>query len=47
MFINDLNKDIKKNLYEACARNTNPRAKPKSSDSKSGMIYKRAFADFL
>ena len=29
MFINDVNKDIKKNPYEACARNMNPRAKPK------------------
>ena len=38
MFIDDLTKDIEQNIHQVCARNTNPRAKPKSSDSKSDSL---------
>ena len=47
MFVDDLTKDLKKNLYSSCAQNTNPRAKRNSSDSKSDFICKRVFTDFL
>ena len=43
MKIDDLTKDLKWNLYQACVQNTNPHPKPKSSDSKSDLIYKRVF----
>ena len=46
-FIDDLNKYLVKDISDTCARNTNPRAKPKSSDTKSNLIYKCVFADFL
>ena len=46
MFIDDLTKDIK-NIFEACAQNTNPRAKPKSLDSRSDLIYQPTFTNFL
>ena len=47
MFLDGLTKDIKLNIHEAGAWNTNPRAKPKSTDLQPGLIYKRVFADFL
>ena len=43
----DLTKAHQQNLYSACVRNTNSHAKPKSSDSKSDLIYKRVFTDLL
>ena len=43
----DLTKDLKQNLYQACAGNTNLCVKPKSWASKSDLIYKRVFADFF
>ena len=46
-FIDDLTNMFVKDIREACARNTNPRAKPKSSDTKSDLIFKRVFADYL
>ena len=38
---------LAKDIRNACARNTNPRAKPKASDTKSDLIYKRVFGYFL
>ena len=46
-FIQKLDKLLAKEIRNACARNTNPREKPKASDTKSDLIYKRVFADFL
>ena len=46
-FIRELEELLAKDIPNACARNTNPRAKPKASDTKSDLIYKRVFADFL
>ena len=46
-FIRELEELLVKDIRDACARNTNPRAKPKASDTKSDLIYKRVFADFL
>ena len=46
-FIRELEEMLAKDISDACARNTNPRAKPKSLDTKSHLIYKRVFADFL
>ena len=43
-FIEELEKYLVK---DACAWNNNPRAKPKSSNMKSNLIYKHVFADFL
>ena len=43
LFLSPVVKDIR----GACARNNNPRAKPKSSDTKSNLIFMCAFADFL
>ena len=45
--IRELEELLVKDIRNACARNTNPRAKPKASDTKSHLIYKRVFADFL
>ena len=36
-----------KYIRDACARNTNLRAKPKASDTKTTLIYKRVSGDFL
>ena len=33
MFIDDLTKDLKQNMYQACAANANSHVKPKSTDS--------------
>ena len=46
-FIRELEELLAKYIRNACAQNTNPRAKPKASDTKSNLIYKRVFADFL
>ena len=46
-FIRELEEMLVKDIRNACARNTNPRAKPKASDTKSDSIYKRVFGDFL
>ena len=45
--IRELEELLAKPIRNACARNTNPRAKPKASDTKSDLIYKRVFAAFL
>ena len=46
-FIRELEELLAKDIRNAFARNMNLRAKPKASDSKSDLIYKRVFADFL
>ena len=46
-FIQELEELLAKDIRNTCARNMNPRAKPKESDTKSDLIYKRVFADFL
>ena len=46
-FIRELEELLVKDIRNASARNTNPRAKPKASDTKSDLIYKRVFGDFL
>ena len=46
-FIRELEELLVKDTRNACARNTNPRAKPKASDTKSDLIHKRVFGDFL
>ena len=46
-FIRELEELLVKDIRNACARNTNPRAKLKALDTKSDLIYKRVFADFL
>ena len=46
-FIREPEELLVKDIRDACARNTNPRAKPKASDTKSDLIYKRVFGDFL
>ena len=46
-FIREPEELLAKDIRIACARNTNPRAKPKALDTKSDLIYKRVFADFL
>ena len=40
-------KQIVVELHAACRLNTNPSAKPKSSDTKADLIYKRAFCNYL
>ena len=46
-FIRELERLLAKDIRNACARSTNPRAKPKAWVTKSDLIYKRVFADFL
>ena len=46
-FIRELEELLAKDIRNACVRNTNPRARLKASDTKSDLIYKRVFADFL
>ena len=36
-----------KDIRDACARNTNLRAKPKASNTKIALIYKRVFRNFV
>ena len=43
LFIDDLCKHVVKELRAACHLNPNPGAKPKSGDTKTDLIYKRAF----
>ena len=47
LFINDLAKQLVAELRAACQLNPNPGAKPKSSDTKADLIYKRAFCNYL
>ena len=47
LFINDLSKQLVAELRSACQFNPNPGAKPKSSDTKTDLIYKRAFCNYL
>ena len=47
LFIGDLSKQLVVELCAACQFNTNPGAKPKSSDTKTDLIYKRAFCNYL
>ena len=46
-FIREPEELLAKDIRDACARNMNPRAKPKASDTKTALIYKRVFGDFL
>ena len=39
-FIRELEELLPKDIRDACARNTNPRAKPEASDTNSDLIYK-------
>ena len=47
LFIDDLSKQLVKELRAACQLNPNPCAKPKSVDAKTDLIYKRAFCNYL
>ena len=47
LFIDDLSKQLVAELRTACQFNPNPGAKPKSSDTKTDLIYKRAFCNYL
>ena len=48
LFINDLSQQlIGEELRAACQFNPNPGAKPKSSNTKTDLIYKRAFCNYL
>ena len=47
LFIDDLCKQLVKELRAACQLNPNPGAKPKSGDTKTDLIYKRAFYNYL
>ena len=47
LFINDLAKQLVAELRAACQLNPNPGAKPKSGDTRAGLIYKRAFCNYL
>ena len=47
LFINDLSKQLVAQLRASCWFNPNPGAKPKSSDTKMDLIYKRAFCNYL
>ena len=47
LFIDDLSKQPVAKLCAACLFNPNPSAKPKSSNTKTDLIYKRAFCNYL
>ena len=47
LFIDDLCKQVVPELRAACQLNVNPGAKPKSGDTKTDLIYKRAFCNYL
>ena len=47
LFINDPCKHLVVELCAACQFNPNTGAKPKSSDTKTDLIYKRAFCNYL
>ena len=46
LFINDVSKQLVAELHAACEF-ANPGAKPKSSDTKTDLIYKGAFCNYL
>ena len=46
-FIGELEELLAKDIRDACAWNTNPCAKLNASDTKTALIYKRVFGDFL
>ena len=46
-FIEELTKQRVLELRASCELNTSPGAKPKSSDTKADVIYKRAFRNYL
>ena len=46
-FIGELEEFLAKDIHDACAWNTNPRVKPKASDTKTALIYKCVFGNFL
>ena len=46
-FIQELEELPAKDICDACVRNTNPRAKPKASGTKTAFLHKRVFGDFL
>ena len=45
--INELAKQLVAELRVDCQPNTSPGAKRKSTDTKAGLIYKRAFCNYL
>ena len=45
--IQELEKYLGKDIRDACAWNNNSCAKRKSRDTKSDLMYKRVFANFL
>ena len=47
LFIDDMSKQLVAELRAACQFNPNLGAKPKSSDKKTDLIYKRAFYNYL
>ena len=47
LFINHLSRQLVAELHAACQFNPNPGAKPKSSDTHTDLIYKRAFCNYL
>ena len=47
LFINELAKQLVAELRAACPLNTSRGAKPKSSDTKADLIYKRAICNYL
>ena len=44
-FIDGVKSFPAKDNRDTCAGNNNPRAKPRTSDTKSALMYKRVFAD--
>ena len=38
---------LRKDLYDACTRNSSPGAQPKASDTKPQLIYQRVFCNYL
>ena len=46
-FIGQLVKVLKKDIFKESALNTSPGAKPKSTDTKYQLIYKRVFCNCL
>ena len=47
LFINDLAKQLVAELRAACQLHPNPGAKPNSSDTRTDLIYKRAFCNYM
>ena len=46
-FMDELNQYLGEDNRGTCVQNSNVRAKPKSSSTKSDLMHKRVFADFL